>query len=77
MDSHERLFTPQELAKQANCSPATINREIHRGRLRAIRIGAGRLLRVPESAWREYLDHAADLERLSDDDELWEPASKK
>ncbi len=59
MDNTERLLTPKELATIAGVSPATIKREVARGRLRAIRIGEARLLRVPESAWREYLRRAA------------------
>jgi len=58
MDSMERLYTPQELAAMAGVSAATIKREVHRGRLRGVRVGDGRLIRVPESAWREYLQRA-------------------
>ena len=55
MSITERLYTPRELAEIASCSPATIKREVQRGRLRGLRIGAGRLVRIPESAWREYV----------------------
>ena len=58
MGSTERLLTPQQLAAIAGVSAATIKREIHRGHLRGFRVGGGRLLRVPESAWREYLQRA-------------------
>jgi len=59
MTNMERLFTPKELADLAGCSPATIKREVRRGRLKGLRIGTGRLVRVPESAWREYLRRIA------------------
>jgi excisionase family DNA binding protein len=58
MEHIERLLTPQELAKAANISAATIKREVERGRLRALRIGTGQLVRIPESAWQEYLQRA-------------------
>lgn len=56
MHNMERLLTPGELAEIAGVSAATIKREFHRGQLRGIRVGAGRLIRIPESAWREYLE---------------------
>ena len=56
MDALEHHFKPQELGQAVGVSSATIRREIRRGRLRAIRIGAGRLIRIPESAWRQYLE---------------------
>ena len=55
MDTMERLFTPRELAEIAGVSAQTIKREVNRGRLRGIRVGQQGLVRVPESAWREYL----------------------
>ena len=55
MDTNERLLSPRQLAALAGVSPATIRREVARGRLRGIRIGEQGLVRVPESAWREYL----------------------
>ena len=58
MDNTERLFTPKELAEIAGVSPMTIKREVARGRLRGIRVGEAGLIRVPESAWREYLRRA-------------------
>ena len=58
MGSTEQLFSPKQLAEIAGVSPATIKREVARGRLRGIRIGQQGLVRVPESAWREYLQHA-------------------
>jgi excisionase family DNA binding protein len=58
MDNTERLLTPKQLADIAGVSPATIKREVSRGRLRGIRVGQQGLVRVPESAWREYLQSA-------------------
>jgi excisionase family DNA binding protein len=58
MDNTERLLTPKQLADIAGVSPATIKREVARGRLRGIRVGQQGLIRVPESAWREYLQNA-------------------
>ena len=55
MNIMERLFTPRELAEIAGVSAQTIKREVARGRLRGIRVGQQGLIRVPESAWREYL----------------------
>jgi excisionase family DNA binding protein len=55
METQERLLTPQEVATMAGVSAATIKREVRRGRLRAIRVGDGRLIRIPEDAWRTYL----------------------
>ena len=54
-DQVERFYSPQELARLADVSPATIAREVRRGRLRGFRVGDGRLIRIPESAWRTYL----------------------
>ena len=54
MQTTERLFTPKQLAEIAGISPATIKREAARGRLRYVRIGEARLLRIPESAWRGH-----------------------
>ena len=58
MERTERLLTPKELAGIAGVSPATIKREVARGRLRGVRIGVARLIRIPESAWSEYLKRA-------------------
>lgn len=59
MEHAERLLSAKELAQLAGVSAATIRREVARGRLRGVRIGEARLIRVPESAWREYLTLAA------------------
>ncbi len=56
MESTEQLLSPQEIADLAGVSASTIRREVDRGRLRGFRIGEGRLLRIPESSWREYLE---------------------
>lgn len=65
MENKERLYTPAELANLARVSPATIRREVARGRLDAVRVGAGRLIRVPEGAWRAYLERARGREDAS------------
>ena len=58
MERTERLYSPAELAELAGVSPITIKREVLRGRLRCLRIGEGRLIRIPESAWQAYLREA-------------------
>ncbi len=58
MNTTERLYTPKELAEIAGISPATIKREVARGRLRGLRIGQQGQIRVPESAWHDYLETA-------------------
>jgi len=55
METMERLLTPRELATIAGVSAATIRREVFRGRLRGVRIGQQGLVRIPESAWAEYV----------------------
>jgi excisionase family DNA binding protein len=64
MENTERFFTPKELAEIAGVSPATIKREVSRGRLKGIRIGTQGLIRVPESAWRRYLQRACSEVRI-------------
>ena len=68
MESHEHLFSPKQLAEIAGVSPATIKREIARGRLRGVRIGDGRLLRIPASAWAEYLDRVGQQRKRTEVD---------
>ena len=68
MEFHERLFSPKQLAEIAGVSPATIKREVARGRLRGVRIGEGRLLRIPASAWAQYLDRVGQQGTRTGDD---------
>jgi excisionase family DNA binding protein len=56
----------QTVANRMKCSDKTVYRLIQEGKLRAVRIG-GRSLRIPESAFDEYLsaqvvDPDADLQ---------------
>ncbi len=58
----ERLLRAQEVADRLNVHVSTVYRLADSGRLRAHRIGEGRLrkrgLRVPESAVTDYLAHS-------------------
>lgn len=49
----ERHYTTRELAELLSVHPETVRREAARGRLRSVRVGAGR--RYPESAVQEWL----------------------
>jgi excisionase family DNA binding protein len=59
MVNTEQLLTPKQLAEIAGVSAATIKREVARGRLRGLRIGEQALIRIPMSAWNDYVEHAA------------------
>ena len=67
----ERHYTLAEIARDLCVSPRLLEREIGRGRLRAVRVGVQGLIRVPESAWRSYLEDCSrdapsrKLERLA------------
>lgn len=52
-DAIERAYTPEELAGLWGCSANHVRTLIHRGELRAFRLGR-RLLRIPPSAIGEY-----------------------
>ena len=49
----ERVLRVSEVAEHLDCNPHLVYRLIHRGELRAVRVG--RLIRVPLSALNEYL----------------------
>jgi excisionase family DNA binding protein len=49
----EKLLTPEEAAERFAVSPRTIREWIRLRKLRAVRVG--RLLRVPESAVRDFI----------------------
>lgn len=53
----ERVLRVSEVAEHLDCNPHLVYRLIHRGELRALRVG--RLIRVPLSALNEYLASAA------------------
>jgi excisionase family DNA binding protein len=53
----ERHYTTRELAERLSVHPETIRREVRRGRLRSVRVGAER--RYPESAVRAWLEGRA------------------
>ena len=50
---NQELYTVEECAAKAKCSPRTLKREILRGRLKATRIGT--LVRIRPQDWEEYL----------------------
>ncbi|OFS13406.1 hypothetical protein HMPREF3105_05525 [Micrococcus sp. HMSC31B01] len=53
----ERVLRVTEVAEHLDCNADLVYRLIHRGDLRAVRVG--RLIRVPLSALNEYLATAA------------------
>lgn len=53
MAEPERVLRVPEVAEHLDCAPQLVYRLIHRGELRAVRVG--RLIRVPLSALNEYL----------------------
>ena len=55
----ERLLRVSSVAKRLDCSVGYIYRLIEEGRLRAIRIGIKKGIRIPESAFREFLEGSA------------------
>lgn len=53
MDTTRRPFTPDQVAAVWGCSPNHVRNLIHRGELRAFRLGQ-RLFRIPADAIEEY-----------------------
>lgn len=54
----ERVLKVPEVAQSLNCGRNSVYDLIHRGELRAIRVG--RLIRVPESALAEFIAGATE-----------------
>lgn len=54
----ETYLYVQSVARRLKCSERTVYRLIQEGKLRAIRVG-GRALRIPETAFIEYLEAQA------------------
>src|SRR5262245_19610049 len=50
---NERIYTPEALAAEWQCSARHIRNLINKGELRGFRLG-GKLLRIPVEAAREY-----------------------
>ena len=53
------VITLREAAASLRCSEATIRRIIHRGTLRAVRLGPRGSIRIPKSALTDFLDGSA------------------
>ena len=53
-DTLSPLYSVREVAEQLGVHPETIRRQIHEGRLEAVRVG--RLLRIPKEALEALLD---------------------
>src|SRR5690242_20549439 len=50
----DSLYTVEQCASKAGCSPKTIRRQILAGKLKATRIGV--LVRIAPADWEEYLN---------------------
>ena len=56
LDQPRILLTPEDVSKRTNLSRSTVYNEISSGRLRAIRVGARRMLRPEDvEAWVDAL----------------------
>ena len=59
------VLTVEEIAKELRVSKMTVLRAIHRGELKAFRVG--RSFRIPEREFGKYLRNAFDLDQFEDE----------
>ena len=59
------VLTVEEIAKELRVSKMTVLRAIHRGELKAFRVG--RSFRIPEREFGRYLRNAFDLDQFEDE----------
>lgn len=52
----DRIYTVDDVAKYLGCTRGTVRNYIRRGKLRAIKVGGARLVRVTESALRSFVE---------------------